>query len=195
MGKIFLWIFLIFTLLFIGCKDNDENPVQPSSNNQSIIPLKIGNSWTYKVTTFDENGNILHTWQDIRQIEKDTLIQNEKWFFYYYEWRCSRSDGIYSYKPNTSKQYYLEYKYPGNVNETYSLGYITVTIISTNQNITVPKGNFVTYKYRFLNPTDEYEYDYLSPNIGPVLMEYYSKNQSGNFFVSIRWELVDYSIS
>ncbi len=68
-------------LLYTGCS-KDNNPVGQSGTGTSVImPLKIGNQWTYRVSFLDTLGNVRAADTMMFKIVRDTIIQNETWYF------------------------------------------------------------------------------------------------------------------
>ena len=55
--KILNLFFLLGFVVFLGC-NKDNNPINENDNTiNTIIPLKVGNSWTFVDSTFTENGD------------------------------------------------------------------------------------------------------------------------------------------
>jgi hypothetical protein len=50
----------LFALLLIGCKKDDTNNTT-TPGNDPLMPLKIGNTWTYSNTEYAENGSATAT--------------------------------------------------------------------------------------------------------------------------------------
>ena len=72
-------IALIISINFDGCKENSTQPVAQIKGDY-IIPLVIGNKWIGEVKLFEYNGNLLKTRMDTMKIDKDTIINGEKWY-------------------------------------------------------------------------------------------------------------------
>ncbi len=51
------FLLIIFSFVF-GCGDE---PGKPTDNNSELLPLKVGNQWTYAYTTFNSDGDSNHT--------------------------------------------------------------------------------------------------------------------------------------
>jgi len=67
--KRFISIFLI-TLLFISCKKN----VTGQENDNLIMPLAIGNSWTFEIHQIQDDSKEIFTFTIIGDYEKDGMI-------------------------------------------------------------------------------------------------------------------------
>ncbi|RTQ46874.1 hypothetical protein EJV47_21115 [Hymenobacter gummosus] len=61
-------------LLLLGCKKEEEAPVEP------VVPLAVGNSWTYKVTNYAPWGPATDSLTFTRSVVKDTIISKGQWF-------------------------------------------------------------------------------------------------------------------
>ena len=93
MGRIITFIFL--TLLFFSCDDNNNDYID---NNADILPLSVGNSWTYSVTTYDEYDNILDEVEQTAQITNSIEINNK--IYYKLSWSGFMYDGLYLHNDN-----------------------------------------------------------------------------------------------
>jgi hypothetical protein len=187
--NIFTLLVVLILFQFVSCKKSDNPSSQIFGN---LISLKIGDSWTMSDTLFDENGNILNVTKETNQITKDTLIQNEQWYYFDNTWAAYKTDGLWMYLGNTP---YLFFKYPVNAGDTYSLDSEYVTVIYINKTITVPEGTFNTYCYRFVKSNGEYTDEYMSAYVGYVLLEYYVKNQLGSLYLYEKKVLIGYTLN
>ncbi len=88
---------LLLTLTLFACKDDDpeNDPNAPCTYNNSVvtnadtstqndvlIPLKVGNFWVYADTLWDSNANIIATMIDTNTITRSLFIQSDLWWEY-----------------------------------------------------------------------------------------------------------------
>lgn len=170
------------------CKKDSNNP----TNNPiigSIVPLKVGNSWTFRVSIYDTNGVILSTSMFTNSITRDTTIGNEKWFGLESIWVINRTDGLWSRTSGGNP--YLVFKYPANVNDSYNSNGDNVVVTSTNYPVTVPRGQFTCYVYTIASDFLEY----CAPNVGWVKYEAYMRTLAGQRYVAAAIELTSVTLN
>ncbi|MEI6089772.1 MAG: hypothetical protein WCR42_04930 [bacterium] len=93
MKKYFLAINLLaFVILLSSCEDIVDadykikktkisyHSVITNQENGVIMPLKVGNLWVYKITSYNQDGSLSGISYDSLLIKRDTIINNEKWF-------------------------------------------------------------------------------------------------------------------
>lgn len=68
-------LFILFFLL-IGCKD-ENNIIDPPGESIEIVPLEVGNSWIFQITTYDSSANIISNNIDTAKVVSDTLINGK----------------------------------------------------------------------------------------------------------------------
>jgi hypothetical protein len=154
-----------------------------------IIPLKVGNSWTYKVTAYDSLGAILpFSIGDISlRVTSETTIGSEKWYQVNGSLLTNRADGMWSRDSAGREQ--LTFKYPANVNDSYSSSGGPIVVSTTNQTVTVPQGQYACYGYRQGSGTGFDVIQYCAPNVGLVKVEAYQQTLSGRQYVATTFEL------
>lgn len=182
----FLITVTAFVMLVSACKevndivDSDKNikitkielgKVRENQETGIIMPLKAGNEWFYRVTDYDNFGNVLRKYNTSVKVNGEKIIDNEKWFEVqfpmisekYPVYMTNTDVGLFSQCPG-SPEYkgstFLTAKYP-DINNTFYSGFIIDTITTTstfldsssiwqqssNQSINVPKGDFNCVKY------------------------------------------------
>lgn len=86
--KILFIFFLLGIIFFIGC-DKDTNPINDDNNNfNSIMPLKVGNSWTFIDSAFTDIGNFVRAdTTKLKIIDKTNISYQGKIIeAYYWNW-------------------------------------------------------------------------------------------------------------
>jgi hypothetical protein len=75
-------VIALTSLVLSSCSDMG-NPIPPAQTPQSpmvLVPLTIGNSWSFHVTTFDTTGTVV--WVDTLAffIRTDTVVDDVRWY-------------------------------------------------------------------------------------------------------------------
>ena len=219
-STLFTWLAAILLLgTVMGC--GDRNPVNKNTDDV-IIPLKVGNSWTYRST--DPVIATEYTWQ----IDSIGNIGSTPWFFSKRSYASSgrmdngptlRNDGgsALFYNANLLDRIILQLKYPGNVGELFK--YDTIqgladgleatmawTITSTDTVITVPAGTFTCYLYRQTQIMPSISLDaplplyvethiFAAPDVGIIRYDDYNYGYTAGDSSNLsRRELVDYHL-
>ncbi len=168
--------------------DNFTNP---------IVPLKIGNTWSYNISDFDKSGAITTTHNIVYQVYRDTMINNEKWYCwnnvpYTNDWWTNRNDGLWHLEINKGNNSYSisqVYKYPiikGNV-------YNKTEVISLHEMVAVPAGIFDCVHIRVTLSDLRWVFEeYLSPNIGQIKWSQNGINPDGSLYLIYWSELNNY---
>ncbi|MFZ1978319.1 MAG: hypothetical protein WAV76_10220 [Bacteroidota bacterium] len=189
--------------LNLECGKSENEITDPSGVASPIYPLKVGNKWTFR-ENYLFSDTVLFSDTTTQTIVGEEMMNGEKWFLmvstvYVDQLLTSRQDGIYVYYSDI-KTAVLKYKYPATMGEEYTSGYeewtgasdtlvaFQMTVDSTNELVSVPKGQYQCYKYHApevitmygINSTLIESEDLILSNIGPV------KKINGN----IRSELV-----
>jgi len=176
-------LFLLVLLLFSGCRD--ENPVDPNEESIDVImPLKVGNLWTYVDSTFDKNGALVFVDSIKLGVTGKTNInyEGENIELFYWSWIIGKTGTPYGYHrlarneidglsffgerildENFVQGKSLEIKYPVAVGDTWEVEFF----LSSSEDSSFSTGNsvFVTCKSineKFLTNLGEMEcYVYL----------------------------------
>jgi len=162
-------IITIFSLLIINCNKESSTSPPVEQTAKEIIPLKVGNYWSYSRTLYDSVGNIQDTSSYITTITGTTSINGIQYYNY---------DNKSTYFVNKTAGYYISensvdrliFKYPASVGDSTNYGKYT----STNSSIQVPAGNFTgCYRYETVPISDKV--NYFKPGVGLV----YATEKSG----------------
>ena len=160
------------TSSFIGC--SGDNPVESNNSIPAIIPLAIGNSWSFSTTMYDTLGSIQAQLEITQTVTGDTTLFGKRLFKYYSLWAANTDSGIISYSgysissfspTDTVASYVLLYKYPARPGDNFRTG---MSVVSIDTLITVPAGSFNCIKYQssIYSPLDGYIY--IAPGIGII---------------------------
>lgn len=151
--KMFNLYFMIISIFILGCNKND-NPVNPDENNIGVImPLTVGNQWTYIDSTFDENGFLTSVDSSKLGITgKTNIIYNGQSLEVFYwnwidpdnnqpddgKWLCrNETEGLYFYGGRFLDSNFvlgktLSRKYPVNIGDTWEeINYTYSTVDSS----------------------------------------------------------------
>ncbi|MCX6271486.1 MAG: hypothetical protein NTU44_09755 [Bacteroidetes bacterium] len=166
MKKLLLVLFAASMLMGVSCKkDKDES-------NKTLFPLKVGNVWNFRELM---NDSVIGT--HFNKVLKDTnMFSNEQWFVVTYDnttnlYMKIKNDGLWFAMNDTNMvlKPVLFYKYPATINEQYQpTSGVTVTVLSTSVNVTVPAGTFNCYEYEVVYGIDAVYDEYYCPGVGLV---------------------------
>lgn len=168
--KISIVLLIFFSIVISTCSESTNPILPPDTEPDELVPLKIGNSWSFKITTYDTLGAI--DWIDTLTIfiKKDTVVNNVLWFLQGSNRTMLgqtgfRNDTIGHHVTNF-ESYSITYPYPAEVGE--SLDGFTVT--SKDSLIQTNLGKLKCYVY------NRYFYDFsyntiYSPGIGLIYSE------------------------
>ncbi len=174
----------------LACK-KDDDPSGGGGLGGAIIPLKVGNSWTFRGTFYDTLGGVLSIPLDdlVIRITRDTTIGSDKWFGEQGSWLINRLDGLWS--RTSAGREYLVFKFPANVNDSYDSNGERVTVTATNQSVTVPQGQHSCYKYSSGGGSSSAPevIQYCAPNVGLVKIEFYQRTLSGRNYLAGSYDL------
>ena len=185
--------FSIMLLTLTSCKT--DNPVDVNIPSTSVLlPLDVGNSWTFKRTAYNIDGSINYSDTITQKIVKDSSLYGFKWSFESYEQILFQNDeqGLWGFYTEPR----LYYRYPSAKNVQFVQNYDTVTVVSTDTLVITPAGSFHCYHYKidFNNfPINQF----ICPDLGYVNMEYgyyYYTPPIWSSYLYIRLELLSYNI-
>jgi hypothetical protein len=180
---------LLLMVLSSGC---DEDKTTNPSQVLTIVPLKIGNQWTYEITERDSAGDVTSIATSAMAVVRDTMINDERWYDFSANggppmeyFTTNRIDGYWSGGPSG----HLQYKYPAQKGDTYMFFGLVVTVESTADTVSIPASLFVCYMYRFETPggnASSYLDHYAAPGIGLMKAKITEKLAGGETYVP--WE-------
>ncbi len=185
-------ILVMLTLLVACGKDDSTNP-GPATQ---IMPLKIGNTWSYSRATFDANGNTVAFDTLTETIVRDTIINNERWYIALLtagdssrtDLMTNRADGLWGRRHDED---FIAINYPMAVGDTFDQGGLVMTLESDTSSTTVPAGDFTCYKYHLYGYNIDI-YNYYSPGIGQIMLRIYDVET--NPYLENKAELLSYHL-
>lgn len=176
--KIALAEIFVSTLLFVSCDPNFEQDVFTGT----IMPLKIGNQWAYKIRIFNELGAVTDSSYDTVKIASQAIIGKETWYI-------DNEGNVQTNRPDgrwiRSDYPYLVEKFPARLNEFYRL-IDTATIVrvrGVDETIIVPAGRYFSYVYQWRRNNFLVADFYFAPNVGMIKSEKYMQSGPGVFMV------------
>lgn len=195
-----LSMLLLLQFMLFSCQHEED-----LAPREELVPLQVGNQWTYQVINYMHSGEAIDTTLYRRAVLGDTIIHNNTWYVL--------SDG---YIVQNSNEGYVYYNRGGDValilyqNASYGgigygyqypeyLMYVLTTRVNTLALIENAFYDFMGYTFEIENqysspnsPTvSSFQKDYVSPDVGLV--------RSDSFYgdtgkLMRRYELVNYQI-
>jgi len=201
------YILLIAILLlfsFISC-NKEDNPVSELEESNTIMNLKVGNQWTYRITSYDSLGAAKEVYSTTFTILRDTIFQGETWYISNNgksdnELLINRNDGLwilaYYYLIPVSEPE-LEAKYPVSINDSWIKPDSTITKCTAKDIIVnSPVGNYKCVQYSILSKAGDIIVNYYyACRFGNIKGEYYMKDKNGKYYLSTKKELIDVRIN
>lgn len=162
MIKSLLPIFGLYLIFLTSCKKEDKqpDPIDPETPNYTT-PSTVGSYWVYEDFVVDSTGNITSTGQiDSVYLLGDSIINGKSYFMYgntagsFPQLKFERDSS--GYIVNESGYILYSYSNLGNIYHSFtSTGFpgpngpinliVEYSMLSAQQNINVPAGNFNTY--------------------------------------------------
>lgn len=204
--KYLLIVILLPLFTLVSC----DSDAPPPPTEEMFYPLAVGNSWVYEVTITDSTGNIVEITTDTQLVSKDTLINQERWYFVGNEkfggvYMTNRDSGLYVLALSFARHTYeprLFYPYPASIgtSRTYrdtveganAVLTDSLFIAATDTTIITTAGSFPSYHYVEKSIT-EIDFDttsklhtdiFISPNIGLVVRSDESTMSDGTRYVT-----------
>lgn len=195
-------VLLQFTLF--SCHSEEE--VAPA---EETMPLKVGNYWTYQVSDYDSEGNVVGTSSYTRAVVKDTVINGGKWYIlnngsivqnnqsgyvYFNKFNRPGDEAVMIYQNASTGGIGYMYTYPN-----YELWVLTTRTYELAPFVT-SLGNFSCYTFtverQYKQPgsssaSSTFQKDYVSPSVGLVRSD---RLYAGSEDLMRREELVSYHV-
>ena len=179
--KLILALSLFFSLA--ACSDDDNSVSTPEKISKGIWPMAVGNTWAYETQYFDsdlENKSTLIFCDSALQINGQSVYKLFSGDDIIY--LQNNTDGVYLGSDKPASDFFIEYKYPCSVGDTFSKrgNQVLYTVESISDKITVPAGTFTCIKYvnydKYEGATEaENEYykrtEWFCPGVGIIMIE------------------------
>lgn len=192
--KIFVKYMVVFVLsvlmiTFCSCSGDDDDDNDTASPS-SIMPLEIGNFWTWTFENIEETWTVSEetTLQGV-DVYKVTVTsqQNEDYALYF----RNEEDGLYAV--GSDFEFFdpprLYIKYPVDLGEDFIDGWsFNYTVVSLTETVTVPAGTFtecIKYEARYPGG-DLVSIEYWKPGVGRIKQDFIAGG--------IVFELKNYSV-
>ena len=189
-------------VLLAGCDSGD-----PEADRLPLVPLAVGNTWTYRAIEFDRYGVPIDTVERDRSSEvvADTVVAGWTWYREAVvdegtgdrggEWWAVREDGLWSDPGDLDGAGYLRLPYPAPPGATGAGRFGEAwTLASTDTTVTVPAGTFRCHHYRYRSVYMVYDDDvFYAPGIGRVLSVRH--DYFGGVYERVREELTSYGLA
>ena len=169
---------LLMPLLFsiVGC--TKSNPVSSDRSDVGIIPLTIGNMWSYDGVAYDTTGAVAETFGELMDVRGDSILFGHH-MYSYESWNANTDSGLiafggFSYEPDpppphdTLVSFELVYQYPTERGASYQSFGSTVSVASTDTVIVVPAGSFHCIDYKWYSQAILLDEVYICPGVGRV---------------------------
>lgn len=175
----------MMVLMLLGCsskKESDQPAIDIGAKRigNIIMPLELGNWWSYNVYGLDTAQNTLRQMLlDTLMVISDTTVNQERWFHIgglqgTEGWVINREDGFWFAPPGQKP--FLFAKYPADVGDTFSsvIGNANAhtTVAGIGVEVKSPAGTYYCYKYsQKVEPSNAVTNYYFAPGVGLVKME------------------------
>jgi hypothetical protein len=171
---------------------------QDSNPDCEIIPLEVGNSWTYEIISYDTTGNETGRDTSINIVDEMRTFNSELWYHIDHRWYTNRNDGIFHLEFFNVSPQEMYLKYPASLGDQffcdtlYCPFYKEVTSIDTI--IINNLGGFYCYGYKTVYDYGTLYFDYVAPGIGVIRRtSHYPANDSTYYMLSVK-NLIQYSL-
>jgi hypothetical protein len=180
-------------IVFSSCSKKDNPiiplPSPPSGKPKPLVPLAVGNSWTFRVTTFDTTGPVV--WVDTLRffIRADTFVNNMRWYLEGYDGVMPGPMGFRHDQAGFHETNFVgnswDYKYPAQPGQ-YSGIYVVESIDSV---LTTPLGDLHCYVYKY-NWYGQSGRMIFAPGIGWIRTEVIGRTWGGTVWLAQTQDLV-----
>jgi hypothetical protein len=171
----------LIIFLLISCSDEKKFPIEPTERSY-IIPLDVGNKWFGKAERISPTGEVISTWDFVRQIVGWTMLDSIKLFILKHEngteFNCVNTDSGFVFKHYNGD--YLQYKYPAHIGDKFDIsGNAYREVISVDTTIVTEYGEFECFHYTLkILGSNFHTEEFLSPDYGFIYQEHYQTDGS-----------------
>ena len=178
-----LLVIVLSVSIFWSCDSTEKKELE-------VIPLKVGNEWTYEFKVF-RDGEIDSVSTITNRVTDSISIEGNTWFvmneFDADFFLRNNEHGQLEYTPNSlsidgKNSQQLFFPYPVSIDTSFEVNYSTSTMFSNHSLVEVgsPAGRFKCYEYLLKDIEDEqhYVHYFVHPGIGIVKYE----NKTADYF-------------
>ncbi len=165
----------LLSVPFVLSSCTKSNPAGPSPSNSEIVPLTMGNAWTYRSIMYSATDSVLGDGPLSILVNRDTTISGVH-LFSYWGWAAEGDSGLTTYADG---YFTLYLKYPVDKGATFYAWGFSVLVSTLDTTISVPAGSFHCIDYKF------YDQNYLNgeyfacPGVGVIkLLSYFGSNDT-----------------
>lgn len=181
-------IICIGFLFFTACRKKDAETITPTSTPESVLdyfPLKEGNYWVYKQSSFDSSGNVIpNTWGNDSIVVKNDTVINSNTYHKVLDYNSLGNTSAYIHYYRDSSNCIVDNNgaiifsiNPGFIRKQVitagldTIVYINYSFVNQITSITVPMGtyNCIAIKGEIFRIEDNF-------NITRLIHNYYCKN-------------------
>ncbi len=199
----FCLIILSLIFLIFACSNEDNPIITIATGSDGLIPLKVGNSWTYQATIYDLDSNITFQGTYLQEVFASVVSENLTWYYIdrepeakQYPRYTNKEDGYYEkFSENGIGE--LKFRYPCSKGDSYFFSDHYTNVSSVDTNVTTTLGTFTCILYRreyldlFSNPPQSSVTEwYVLPEIG-IIRTYYFIPSYGTY----NYELSNYILN
>jgi hypothetical protein len=166
---------LVVALLAISASCHKSNPVAPNPTALQIVPLTVGNTWSYDGVFYDTTGSVLQVYGELHLVQQDSSLYGRT--YYVYDGLCANTDSglVQTYSSPSSTYSFLIYRYPAQLGYSYRSGNFIAVVSQLDTLVQVPAGSFHCIRYTYTYDSLKCYEEYVTPGIGRVKrVAYYS---------------------
>lgn len=153
-----------------GC--STSNTLGTDYSQTGIVPLAVGNSWTYVVSSYDSIPGVTTTDSMTLSVPADSVMFGKRFYLLYGAHYVTNTDsGLIKYNGTHDNfvDFRMYYQYPTVRGATFSwLQAGSAYVESVDTLVSVVAGSFHCIHYQIRMHMRPYEDDYVCPNIGLV---------------------------
>lgn len=193
---------LIAFSLLSSCKNDTLTVYNPLDTQTEILPMRIGNLWTYKRIDYDSLGKVSKISTDSMKVDQRVSLECNLLGYHLAEYRNGqiyRSAKAYNNLEGFWEEGFINvcllYSYPDTAGRVIHNCDIQQKILSINDIVVVPAGKFVCYKYSIeIQDRNTFQILWLSPGKGIIRNEEYRKLGNGGQMLLYRQDLTSLRI-
>lgn len=153
---------------------------KPASMKDNVImPIALGNSWTYSVSIYDSLGRLRSSSQQVVKVWRDTVLGSQNWFLV----GSAGAEGIYManregglWSTYTYGRDCIIAPYPAAKGDTLRSCEGRMRVMSTTTSVQVPRGTYSCYEYEISDIESGVTMlrQFYAPGVGKIKEEAYT---------------------